>query len=131
MKSYHSGIFPFLRVCACSTFSKSVFNAIREIRGWLPPLSVARPKLVSNGSFPDSCVLIEPFIGNAVKNEFILVQPFQIVDFIGILQRNCARLRTGGNTNNKDRRSSPKLEVGPALSRARLECDIGDRLPVW
>jgi hypothetical protein len=74
---------------------------------------------------------IEHFISNAVKDERALIQPFQIVDFIGILKGNYASLGPRGNRNHEDRRSSPKLQVGTRLPRMRLECNIGNRLPAW
>ena len=82
--------------------------------------------LTRNGGSPNACMLVEHFIGDAVKDEGTVIQPFQIVDFIGMLQGNCERLRTGGDGNHEDRRSSPKLKIGTRLFRTRLEGNIGD-----
>src|SRR6266850_2363476 len=45
-----------------------------------------------SGCFPDACVLIEPFIGDAVKHDRTVIQPFQIVSLVFTLFCDCARL---------------------------------------
>src|SRR5258708_36946218 len=44
-----------------------------------------------NGCFPDACVLIEPFVRDAVKHDRAVIQPFQIVSLVFTLCFACAR----------------------------------------
>jgi hypothetical protein len=86
----------------------SSFRA-RGLRGLAVALRPARLDLTRNSGFPDACMSIEHFISKAVKDERTVIQPFQIVDFIGILEGNCASPGPSGDGNHEDRRSSPKL----------------------
>ena len=88
------------------------------------------PDLSSEEHRLSICVdVVEQSIGNAVEDERIVIQPLQIIDFIGIFESDCAGLR------------GP--EVAPTIVRvaredhgagrrrpARLEAAIGDSVTV-
>jgi hypothetical protein len=62
----------------------------RDKSGPSVSLRAVGPGLMSGG-FPDACVLIEHFIRDAVKHDRTVIQPFQVVNLVCTLFRDCAR----------------------------------------